>query len=46
MAKVPVVADGEDPLEVVAWVLGDEDSVGGLWGDGTSPDPLDEYRLG
>jgi len=40
------LADGEDPLEVVAWVLGDEASVGRLWGDGTSPDPLDEYRLG
>ena len=39
------LANGEDPLEVVAWVLGDEDAGWGLWGDGTSPDPLDEYRL-
>ena len=39
------LAEGEDPLEVVAWVLGDEASGWGLWGDGTSPDPLDEYRL-
>lgn len=39
------LTDGEDPLEVVAWVLGDETSGWGLWGDGTSPDPLDEYRL-
>jgi len=39
------LADGEDPLEVVAWVLGDEAFGWGLWGDGTSPDPLDEYRL-
>lgn len=39
------LADGEDPLEVVAWVLGDEDAGWGLWGDGTSRDPLDEYRL-
>jgi hypothetical protein len=39
------LADGEDPLEVVAWVLGDDASGTGLWGEGTSPDPLDEYRL-
>ena len=39
------LADGEDPLEVVAWVLGDEDAGWGLWGKGTRPDPLDEYRL-
>jgi hypothetical protein len=39
------LANGEDPLEVVAWVLGDQDAGWGLWGDGTSPDPLDEYRL-
>ncbi len=39
------LADGEDPLEVVAWVLEDETSGWGLWGEGISPDPLDEYRL-
>lgn len=39
------LADGEDPLEVVAWVLGDEATGWAFWGDGTSPDPLDEYRL-
>ena len=31
--------------EVMAWVLGDEDAGWGLWGKGTRPDPLDEYRL-
>lgn len=39
------LADGEDPLEVVAWVLGDDASGLWLWSEGTSPDPLDEYRL-
>jgi len=39
------LADGEDPLEVLAWVLGDETAVWGLWGEGTRADPLDEYRL-
>lgn len=39
------LADGEEPLEVVAWALGDEAAGWGLWGDGTRPDPLDEYRL-
>ncbi len=39
------LAEGEDPLEVVAWVLDDETSGWGLWGDGASPDPLDDYRL-
>jgi hypothetical protein len=39
------LADGEAPLEVVAWVLGDDASGLWLWGEGTSPDPLDEYRL-
>lgn len=39
------LAEGEDPLEVVAWVLGDETAGWGLWGEGTRADPLDEYRL-
>jgi hypothetical protein len=39
------LAAGEDPLEVLAWVLGDEATGWGFWGDGASPDPLDEYRL-
>jgi hypothetical protein len=39
------LADGGDALEVIAWVLDDETSGWGLWGDCTSPDPLDEYRL-
>lgn len=39
------LAEGEDPLEVVGWVLGDERASWGLWGEGTRADPLDEYRL-
>ena len=39
------LADGDDPLEVVASVLDDETSGWGLWGEGTRVDPLDEYRL-
>lgn len=39
------LADGEDPLEVVAWVLGDDASGTRFRGEGSSPDPLDEYRL-
>jgi len=39
------LAEGEDPLEVVGWVLGDENSGWGPWGVGTRADPLDEYRL-
>lgn len=36
---------GEDPLAVIAWVLGDEQEESGLWRGDTVPDPLDEYRL-
>jgi len=39
------LADGEDPLEVVAWVLDDEATGWGFGDDSTSPDRLDEYRL-
>jgi hypothetical protein len=40
------LADGEDPLEVVAWVLDDETPGWGLIsGEGPRADPLDEYRL-
>jgi hypothetical protein len=39
------LAAGEEPLEVIAWALSDEASGVGFCGKGTSPDPLDEYRL-
>jgi hypothetical protein len=39
------LADGEVPLEVLAWVLDDETAGWALWGDGTSPDPPDDDRL-
>lgn len=39
------LAAGEEPLEVIAWALSDERGSGRLWGNGTDPDPLDEYRL-
>ena len=39
------LADGDDPIEVVASVLDDDTPGWGLWGDGTRGDPLDEYRL-
>jgi hypothetical protein len=39
------LAAGEDPLEVIAWALSDDTPDGWLWGDGSSRDPLDEYRL-
>ena len=39
------LAAGEDPLDVIAWVLSDEAPRGGFWGNGTRMDPLDEYRL-
>jgi hypothetical protein len=38
------LAAGEDPLDVIAWVLSDE-APSGFWGNGDNPDPLDEYRL-
>ncbi len=36
---------GEDPLDVIAWVLSDEGAQGWFGGNGSNPDPLDEYRL-
>lgn len=36
---------GEDPLEVVAWVLGNEEAASGSFRDNTRSDPLAEYRL-
>lgn len=39
------LADGEDPLDVVAWVLDDETPGWGATGEGARADPLDEYRL-
>ncbi|MBK1725259.1 hypothetical protein [Thiocystis violacea] len=36
---------GEDPLDVVAWVLDDKKADSGRWGEGTVTDPLDDYRL-
>lgn len=40
------LAAGEEPLEVIAWALDDENSGGWSWGDsGTNPDPLEEHRL-
>jgi hypothetical protein len=39
------LADGDDPLEVVAWVLDHETPGWGATGEGPRADPLDEYRL-
>lgn len=39
------LAAGENPLDVITWVLGDETPGWDLWEGGTSPDPLEEYRL-
>ncbi len=39
------LAAGEDPIEVIAWALGDDTPEAWLSGDGTPPDPLDEHRL-
>lgn len=39
------LAAGEEPLEVIAWALSDDTPEGWLGGDGSSPDPWDEYRL-
>jgi hypothetical protein len=39
------LSDGEDPLEVVAWVVSDETPGWGFRGEGARADPLDEYRL-
>ncbi len=39
------LAAGEEPLAVIAWALSDETPEGWLWGNRSSPDPLDEYRL-
>jgi hypothetical protein len=39
------LAAGEDPLEVVAWILEQGDANGWASTDGTPVDPLDEFRL-
>ncbi len=39
------LADGDDPLEVVAWLLHDDTPGWGAAGEGARADPLDEYRL-
>jgi hypothetical protein len=39
------LAAGDDPLDVIAWTLSDEGSRGWFGGDGTKPDPLEEYRF-
>ncbi len=39
------LAAGEEPLEVIAWALGDEVSSEGLWRRGANPESLEEYRL-
>ncbi|KJV05612.1 hypothetical protein [Methylocucumis oryzae] len=39
------LAAGEEPLDVIAWALGDETSMGGLWLGDANLDPLEEYRL-
>ena len=39
------LAAGEEPLDVIAWALSDEGARGWFGGNGTDPDPLEEYRL-
>ena len=39
------LAAGEEPLDVIAWALSDEAPSRGFFGNGTDPDPLEEYRL-
>jgi len=39
------LAAGEEPLDVIAWALSDEAPNCGFFGNGTNPDPLEEYRL-
>ena len=39
------LAAGEDPLDVIAWVLSDEGARGWFGGDGAGRDPLEEYRF-
>jgi hypothetical protein len=39
------LAAGDDPLDVIAWTLSGEGSRGWFGGDGTKPDPLEEYRF-
>ena len=36
---------GENPLDVIAWVLEDEGADRGRWGAGANTDPLEDYRL-
>lgn len=39
------LAAGENPLDVVEWVLSDEAHGWGCWSLGQAPDPLAEFRL-
>jgi len=39
------LAAGEDPFEVIAWVLGNDIENSHSWGAGVRPNLLDEYRL-
>ena len=39
------LAAGEEPLDVIAWALSDEAPNCEFFGNGTNPDPLEEYRL-
>jgi hypothetical protein len=39
------LAASEDPMDVIAWLLGDEDSECGLWESDSNTDPLAEYLL-
>jgi len=39
------LAAGEDPLDVIAWVLSDEGVRGWFGGNDTDRDPLEEYRF-
>lgn len=36
---------GDDPLDVIAWVLSDAAPIVAFCAESTNPDPIDEYRL-
>jgi hypothetical protein len=39
------LAAGEDPLDVIAWAVSDENARGWFGGNDTDWDPLEEYRF-
>ena len=39
------LAAGEDPLDVIAWALEQEDGRGWFCSEGALADPLEEFRL-